>query len=90
MSGGVSRVDTFDYKPDLVKYNGVALGGGIAGVQGEGKVIVRQGYPGPLLKSPFTFQQYGESGTLGLRDFPAHVHHRGRSGVHPLGDWKVE
>src|SRR5688572_13350940 len=33
MSGGVSQVDTFDYKPDLIKYHGVALAGGIAGIQ---------------------------------------------------------
>src|SRR5438477_11542306 len=31
LRGGVSQVDTFDYKPDLRKYPGVALGGGIAG-----------------------------------------------------------
>jgi hypothetical protein len=30
----VSHVDTFDYKPELEKYHGVALGGGIAGVNG--------------------------------------------------------
>ena len=70
MSGGVSHVDTFDYKPDLLKYHGVALGGGIAGVQGDGKVIVRQGYPGPLMKSPFQFKQYGQSGTWVSEIFP--------------------
>src|SRR5262245_28990121 len=37
MSGGVSQVDTFDYKPDLIKYHGVAL-------EGKGEVRVRQGY----------------------------------------------
>ena len=41
MSGGVSHVDTFDYKPELEKHHGVALGGGIAGVDGDGQVIVR-------------------------------------------------
>src|ERR1051325_6101549 len=34
MSGGVSHVDTFDYKPDLWKYHGMAL-------QGKGEVRVR-------------------------------------------------
>ena len=70
MSGGVSQVDTFDYKPDLEKYHGVALAGGIAGIQGDGKVTTRQGYPGPLMKSPFTFKQYGQSGTWVSEVFP--------------------
>ena len=63
MSGGVSQVDTFDYKPDLGKYHGVALAG-------KGEIRVRQGYPGPLMKSPFTFKQYGESGTWVSEIFP--------------------
>ena len=63
MSGGVSQVDTFDYKPDLSKYHGVAL-------EGKGEVRVRQGYPGPLMKSPFSFKQYGQSGTWVSELFP--------------------
>ena len=63
MSGGVSQVDTFDYKPDLGKYHGVAL-------EGKGEVRVRQGYPGPLMKSPFNFKQYGRSGTWVSEIFP--------------------
>ena len=63
MSGGVSHVDTFDYKPDLAKYHGVAL-------EGKGEVRVRQGYPGPLMKSPFKFKQYGQSGTWVSDLFP--------------------
>jgi hypothetical protein len=70
MSGGVSQVDTFDYKPALEKYHGVALSGGIAGVQGNGEVRVRQGYPGPLMKSPYQFKQYGQSGTYVSELFP--------------------
>jgi hypothetical protein len=62
MSGGVSHVDTFDYKPTLEKYHGVALGGGIAGVAGNGVIRVRQGNPGPLMKSPYKFKQYGQAG----------------------------
>ncbi|MFM8639256.1 MAG: DUF1501 domain-containing protein, partial [Planctomycetota bacterium] len=31
MSGGPSHVDTFDYKPDLIKNNGKGLGGTRAG-----------------------------------------------------------
>jgi hypothetical protein len=63
MSGGVSQVDTFDYKPDLWKYHGVAL-------EGKGEIRVRQGYPGPLMKSPFAFKQYGQSGTWVSDLFP--------------------
>src|SRR3954451_14831402 len=43
MCGGVSQVDTFDYKPLLAKYHGQPL-------EGKGEVTVRQGYPGPLMK----------------------------------------
>jgi hypothetical protein len=63
MSGGVSQVDTFDYKPDLGKYHGVPL-------EGKGEIRVRQGYPGPLMKSPFNFKQYGQSGTWVSEIFP--------------------
>ncbi len=55
MSGGVSHVDTFDPKPDLDRYHGHAL-------EGKGEIIVRQGHPGPLMRSPFKFARYGESG----------------------------
>ena len=57
MSGGVSHVDTFDPKPALTKYAGQPLDGMV-----KGDVIVRQGYPGPLMPSPFTFKRYGQSG----------------------------
>ena len=55
MSGGVSHVDTFDPKPDLDRYHGHLL-------EGKGEVIVRQGHPGPLMRTPFKFQKQGESG----------------------------
>jgi hypothetical protein len=70
MSGGVSHIDTFDYKPALEKYHGVALSGGIAGVGGDGEIIVRQGFPGPLMKSPFQFKQHGQSGSWVSELFP--------------------
>jgi hypothetical protein len=56
MSGGVSHIDTFDPKPMLDKFHGHPL-------KGKGEVTVRQGYPGPLFKSPFKFRKYGQSGT---------------------------
>ena len=55
MCGGVSQVDTFDYKPMLEKHHGTLI-------EGKGEVTVRQGYPGPLMKSPYQFKQYGKSG----------------------------
>ena len=55
MSGGVSHVDTFDPKPMLDKYHGQPL-------TGKGRVRVRQGYPGPLMRTPFGFKKYGQSG----------------------------
>ncbi len=63
MSGGVSHVDSFDYKPALAKYHGMPL-------EGKGEVRVRQGFPGPLMKSPFSFKQYGKSGMWISELFP--------------------
>ena len=70
MSGGVSQVDTFDPKPALTKYAGEPLDGKIAG-----DVIVRQGHPGPLMPSPFTFKKYGESGIEVSEIFPHIANH---------------
>src|SRR5689334_18084240 len=63
MSGGVSHLDTFQYKPALEKYNRMPM-------EGRGDVKVRQGYPGPLMKSPFSFKQYGHSGAWVSEIFP--------------------
>ena len=63
MCGGVSHIDTFQYKPALIKYNRTPL-------EGHGDIIVRQGNPGPLMKSPFTFKQYGQSGAWVSEIFP--------------------
>jgi hypothetical protein len=63
MSGGVSHMDTFDPKPALTKYAGQPL-------EGKGDIIVRQGNPGPLMPSPFTFQKYGQSGMDVSEIFP--------------------
>jgi hypothetical protein len=53
MNGGVSQVDTFDPKPELEKYHGQPM------PTGE---IKTERKTGALMKSPFTFQSYGESG----------------------------
>ena len=63
MMGGVSHVDTFDRKPMLEKYAGQPL-------SGKGDVVVRQGHPGPLMPSPFSFQRHGQSGLEVSELFP--------------------
>ncbi len=54
MNGGVSQMDTFDYKPELVKQHGKEVDFGL-------KTAVTS-MPGPVMKSPFKFQQHGECG----------------------------
>ncbi len=63
MSGGVSQMDTFDPKPALQKYAGQPM-------EGKGQIVVRQGHPGPLMPSPFTFSRHGESGLEVSELFP--------------------
>ena len=53
--GGVSHIDTFDYKPDLIKLHGQPM-------TGKGKTDTFFGQPGNLMKSPFAFAQHGKSG----------------------------
>ena len=49
--------DLFDPKPELDRNHGKKV-----------VIDVFNGNPGPLMKSPFAFRQYGESGRLGLRE----------------------
>jgi hypothetical protein len=51
MEGAPSAVDLFDPKPELDKNHGKKMA-----------IDVFNGNPGPLMKSPFAFRQYGESG----------------------------
>jgi hypothetical protein len=51
MEGAPSMVDMFDPKPELTKRDGQRI-----------DIDVFNGNPGPLMKSPFRFRQYGESG----------------------------
>jgi len=53
MNGGMSHVDTFDPKPMLEKYDGKPL---------PGSAIKTERATGALMKSPFTFKKYGQSG----------------------------
>jgi hypothetical protein len=68
MSGGPSHVDTFDPKPALNKYAGQPL-------SGKGEIVVRQGHPGPLMPTPFTFKKYGQSGIDVSEIFPRVAEH---------------
>jgi hypothetical protein len=61
MNGGMSQVDTFDYKPMLEKYDGQPMPGGV--LSHERKV-------GGLMKSPFKFKKYGKSGIEVSEVFP--------------------
>jgi hypothetical protein len=54
-SGACSHLDTWDYKPELVKRHGQPMPGG------EG-LVTFQGANGNLTKSPYAFKQRGQSG----------------------------
>ncbi len=61
--GGVSQVDTFDPKPELLKRQGETMAG-------KGDIVVSQGNPGGLMPSPWKFKQYGQSGAHVSELFP--------------------
>ena len=61
MNGGVSQVDTFDPKPKLAEYDGKPM---------PGEQIKTERKTGVLLRSPFTFKKYGESGIEVSELFP--------------------
>lgn len=67
MNGGVSQMDTFDYKPELDRRHGEKMDFGIKSAATS--------VPGPLMKSPFTWQQHGESGRWVTDVFPAMAEH---------------
>jgi hypothetical protein len=53
MNGGCSAIDSFDYKPALDKYHGQPLPGGHVSTERQ---------TGELMRSPFKFKKYGQSG----------------------------
>ncbi|MGV3719494.1 MAG: DUF1501 domain-containing protein [Actinomycetota bacterium] len=65
LCGGVSHVDTFDYKPELEKSHGKPL-------TGKGTVDTFFAQPGNLMKSPWGFQRRGKSG-LWVSDLLPHL-----------------
>ena len=53
--GGVSHIDTFDYKPELERLHGKTL-------EGKGENLGFFGQPGKVMKSAYDFRQRGQSG----------------------------
>jgi hypothetical protein len=64
MNGGQSQVDTWDYKPKLAELHGKEL----PGFDKNTGFFTDQ--VGPLMKSPFSFARYGESGAWVSGIFP--------------------
>jgi hypothetical protein len=63
MNGGVSQMDTFDYKPELARLHGQMLGP-------KEKPEGQTGEVGAVMKSPFDFKQHGQSGRWVSSVFP--------------------
>lgn len=62
MHGGPSQVDTFDYKPELQKRNGMPF------TYAKPRIVSSK--TGNLLRSPFKFRQHGDSGIHVSEIFP--------------------
>lgn len=62
MHGGPSHIDTFDYKPELIKRDGKELP--------FAKPRIQFAQTGNLLRSPWEFRQYGQSGAWVSDLFP--------------------
>ncbi len=56
-TGAVSHLDTWDYKPELIKRNGQKM-------PGVDKLVTFQGENGNLARSPWEFRPRGESGKM--------------------------
>jgi len=69
MNGGPSHVDTWDYKPELVRRDGQEL----KGFDPNTGFFTDQ--VGPLMKSPFKFKQHGQSGAWVSDLFPNMARH---------------
>lgn len=61
--GGVSHLDTFDYKPELERMHGKSM-------EGKGENLGFFGQPGKLMKSVYEFRQHGNSGAWVSSLFP--------------------
>ncbi len=61
MNGGPSGSDLFDQKPALEKWDGRRF---------PGKIHTLVPHPGPIMRSPFKFRRYGESGATVSEVYP--------------------
>ncbi|RMF43114.1 MAG: DUF1501 domain-containing protein, partial [Planctomycetota bacterium] len=66
MNGGPSHIDLFDPKPALHKWDGQLF---------PGDVDTLFPHPGPIMKSPFRFRRYGQSGAWVSELFPQLARH---------------
>ena len=64
-SGACSQLDTFDYKPELIRLHGQALPGG-------DDLVTFQGAQGMLTKSPWAFRPRGQCGKM-VSDLVPHL-----------------
>ncbi len=55
LPGGISAIDTFDYKPELIKHHGKET-------KGANTITPFFGKRGSVMKSPWAFKQYGRCG----------------------------
>ncbi|MDZ4689050.1 MAG: DUF1501 domain-containing protein, partial [Planctomycetaceae bacterium] len=62
MNGGVSQMDTFDHKPELIRRHGEKVDLGLA--------AAATSVPGAMMKSPFEWARHGESGRWVTSVFP--------------------
>jgi len=70
MNGGASQMDTFDYKPELERLHGQKFD------PGDGsRVEAATSEPGKVMKPPFAFRQYGQSGRWVSSVFPHLAQH---------------
>ena len=65
MNGGASQMDTFDYKPELVRLHGQKFDPGASL-----RVEAATSEPGKVMKSPFEFKQHGQCGRWVSSVFP--------------------
>ncbi|MCS7023591.1 MAG: DUF1501 domain-containing protein [Bryobacteraceae bacterium] len=63
LPGGLSHIDSFDYKPELARHHGKET-------QGANTITPFFGKRGTLMRSPWTFRPYGQSGKMISDLFP--------------------
>lgn len=62
LNGGMSQLDTFDYKPEVERRHGQTVDVGLK--------ATATGTPGPVMKSPFRWRQHGQCGRWVTDVFP--------------------